>query len=234
MLVPLAFPVSISKHCCEKNTHSKSSSHVATQSSLTTPLAVESGSATPTTTSFSFNLSLTPRQSHFGLFEQPEHEGSTLPPSSPPPYLQSPVSETGSDIGDVVQTFEKDDDSFPTDACTGQLIQWDAGSIWDTYAYPHHDDNEIGWMPIGYEGGNYIRLQSKSCLVFLHSDIELNRRTCDNCFDLLNSPQLVDFMDRSKKHTVPNAPWKYLNARQLKNMVIESRRKASIMKLEVI
>jgi hypothetical protein len=139
-----------------------------------------------------------------------------------------------SDVDDEDQTFEGDGGSFPMDACTGQLIKWEAGSIWDSYAYPHHDDDKIGWMPIGYEGGNYIRLQSKSCHVFLHTDVELNRRTCDSCFDLLNSKQLVDFMDRSNKLTVPNSPWKYLNARQLKNMVIESRRKASIMKLKVI
>ena len=65
----------------------------------------------------------------------------------------------------MAETFE-DDGAFPMDACTGQLIKWEAGSIWDTYAYPHHDDDKIGWTPIGYEGGNYIRLQSKSCHVF--------------------------------------------------------------------
>lgn len=187
---------------------------------MATPLAVESGSATPTKIFESFS-------------EKPEGSESTLPPSSPPPYLHSPESETESDIEAMGETFD-DDGSFPMDACTGQLIKWDAGSIWDTYAYTHHDDEKIGWMPIGYEGGNYIRLQAKSCRVFLDSDIELNRRTCDRCFSLLNSKQLIDFMDRSKKITVPNTPWKYLNARQLKNMVIESRRKASIMKLKVI
>ena len=141
----------------EKYSLSESSSRVEAEPSLTTPLAVESGSATPITISVSLNLSLTPRQSHFGLSEERELEGSTLPPSSPPPYLRSPASETGSDIGDVlVPIFEGDGSYFPTDACTRQLIKWDAGSIWDTYAYPHHDDDKSGWMPIGYEGGNYI------------------------------------------------------------------------------
>jgi hypothetical protein len=97
---------------------------------------VESGFSTPTTASFSLNLSLTPRQSQapssFDLSEEPE--GSTLPPSSPPPYLQSPASETVSDVEDEDQTFEGDGGSFPMDACTGQLIKWEAGSIWDTYA----------------------------------------------------------------------------------------------------
>ena len=91
MLVHLlvAFPVSIIKYCSQK---SESSSRVEAEPSLTTPLAVESGSATPTTISVSLNLSLTPRQSHFGLSEERELEGSTLPPSSPPPYLRSPAS----------------------------------------------------------------------------------------------------------------------------------------------
>lgn len=210
-------------------------SNVESELPLTTP--VESGSETPIATSFSLNLSLTPRQSPFRLTASEEPEGSILPASSPPSYLQSLVSDsdTGSDIEEEIQIFdsEGEGDSLPMDACTGQLIKWEAGSIWDTYAYPHHDDDTIGWMPIGYEDGNFIRLQSKSCHVFLHSDIKLNRRTCDNCFNLLNSKKLVEFMDRSKKHMIPNAPWKYLNARQLKNMVVESRRKANIMKLKV-
>ena len=175
-------------------------SNVESELSLTTPIESLAGSAT------SFSLNLSGRQSL-------EPEGSILPPSSPPSYLQSfsNASETGSDIGDghgVVQSFDSDSNSegdvgsFPMDACTGQLIKWEAGSIWDTYAYPHHDDDAIGWMPIGYESGNFIRLQSKSCNVFLHSDTELNRRTCDNCFNLLNSKKLKEFMDRSKKHIV--------------------------------
>ncbi|KIM35830.1 hypothetical protein M413DRAFT_36514, partial [Hebeloma cylindrosporum] len=126
------------------------------------------------------------------------------------------------------------DDSLPMNACTGQLIKWETGSVWDTYAYPHHDDNAIGWTPIGYEGPNYIRLQSKGCAIFLESQTELNRRSCNDCFGLLNSRQLMDFIERSKKDMVPHAPWKYLNARQLKNMVITARKKSNTLKLKAL
>ena len=55
--------------------------------------------------------------------------------------------------------------------CKGQVVKWTAGSIWETYAYQQHDDSEFGWIPIGYEGHQLIRPQSKDCTVKLESDI---------------------------------------------------------------
>jgi hypothetical protein len=132
---------------------------------------------------------------------------SPLPPSSPPAYFQHPQSDESE-----IEEFEEDggEDSLPRNACTGQLIKWESGSVWETYAYPQHDDDAIGWTPIGYEGGNYIRLQSKRCKVFLESPVEYNQRSCDNCIGLLNSRQLKDFIERSKKDIVPHAPWNTL------------------------
>jgi hypothetical protein len=147
-------------------------------------------------------------------------------------YFQHPQSNE-SEIEDFEEEEDDEDDSLPRNACTGQLIKWESGSVWETYAYPHHDDDAIGWTPIGYEGGNYIRLQSKGCKVFLESPVEYNQRSCDNCFGLLNSRQLMDFIERSKKDIVPHAPWKYLNSRQLKNMVVASRKRAAGFKLKV-
>jgi hypothetical protein len=184
----------------------------------------DSGSTTPNATWFSA-ASLTPQGSP-SIIEEPL---SPLPPSSPPAYLKHPQS----DESEIEDFEEEDDDCLLENACTGQLIKWEAGSVWETYAYSQHEGDAIGWTPIGYEGGNYIRLQSKGCQIFLESPTEYNRRSCDECFGLLNSRQLMDFIERSKKDTVPHAPWKYLNARQLKNMIVASRKKAAGFKLKV-
>lgn len=150
-----------------------------------------------------------------------------LPPSSPPTEWESSGSESPETrIDDNLETI-------PDNVCTGQLIQWLAGSVWDTYAYQLHDDNVIGWMPIGYEDGNWIRLQSKFCSIFLQSPDELNCRSCSECFDLLNSKALLEFMDRAGKDTVAHMPWMYLNTKQLKNMLLASRKKLKLMQLKV-
>lgn len=40
-------------------------------------------------------------------------------------------------------------------------------------------------------------------------------------------------MDRTEKDIIPHAPWKYLNARQLKNMLIISRKRADALQLKL-
>ena len=163
----------------------------------------------------------TPTATHFA--------SGNLPPSSPPSeWENSPLSEKGSDSG-----LADDNDNIPDDVCTGQLVQWLAGSVWDTYAYQQHDEDVIGWTPIGYENGNWIRLQSKSCNIFLESLDELNRRSCSECFNLLNSKALLEFMDRAGKDSVTHMPWKYLNTKQLKNMLLASRMKLKLVHLKV-
>lgn len=194
-------------------------------STVSTP--VDSRSATPNGTWF-LAPSLTPHRSPSIL----ETALSPLLPSSPPTYFQRPQSDE-SEIVDFEEEEDDEEDSLLRNACTGQLIKWESGSVWETYAYPHHDNDAIGWTPIGYEGGNYIRLQSKGCKIFLESPVEYNQQSCDNCFGLLNSRQLMDFIERSKKDIVPHAPWKYLNSRQLKNMVVATRKRAAEFKLKV-
>jgi len=59
-----------------------------------------------------------------------------LPPSSPPP--PSPASGWGSFYDEESnEQFEE----TSSDKCKGQLIEWVAGSVWDTYAYQQHDDD---------------------------------------------------------------------------------------------
>lgn len=118
---------------------------------------------TPTPTSFSFNY--TPHNTLLAADQDPY-----LPPSSPPSL--SPTSDLESD--ELFTLRPGKHNNLPDNICTGQIIEWKAGSVWDTYAYQQHDDDTIGWAPIGYEGPGWIRLQSKACNIFLKSAIEMN------------------------------------------------------------
>lgn len=195
------------------------------------PLELEaSNPTTPTTPTRSSNV--TPRRlsRESGTILDDSLEGY-LPPSSPPP--ESPNSEN--DLDDLIQGLGDtvDGASLPENLCQGQVVVWTAGSLWDTYAYQQHDDNRISWTPIGYEGPQSIRLRSKKCGGLLASTVELNCKACSSCFALLNSPQLLKFMERSKKDIIPHTPWKYLNSFQLKNMIVIANKKANAMKLKV-
>lgn len=154
-----------------------------------------------------------------------------LPPSSPPPL--SPASGWGSE-----KSFndEESKDQFQersSDRCKGQLIEWVAGSVWDTYAYQQHDNDSIRWTPVGYEGTSHILLQSKSCTVLLKSAAELTQGSCRHCHKLLNSKSLLKFMHQASQDTIPHTPWKYLSTWQLRNMLLISRKQENTMKLNV-
>lgn len=54
--------------------------------------------------------------------------------------------------------------------CTGVLIEWTAGSVWDTYPYHQHGIRNHPWEPIGFEGNDSCLrsgLHSKDCCIVL-------------------------------------------------------------------
>jgi len=78
-----------------------------------------------------------------------------LPPSSPPPL--SPASGWESFYDDESnEQFEE----TSSDKCQGQLIEWVAGSVWDTYAYQQHDNDSIG--EFHYQTMQYGRAKTPS------------------------------------------------------------------------
>lgn len=152
-----------------------------------------------------------------------------LPRSSPPEspeHLASALNLAGD------SSSESDSDDIEN-FCNGQHIKWIAGSIWETYAYQQHDDESMGWTPVGFKGSDWIILRSKSCFQVLKSNEEINRGSCDSCYSLLNSAQLTKFMNRASAGAVPHTPWKFLNIHQLKKMLIAARKKGQMMELQV-
>jgi hypothetical protein len=114
---------------------------------------------------------------------------------------------------------------FEKDECTGQLIKWEAGSVWDTYAYQQHELSTTTWNLIGFEGANYIRLRAHNCKIILADEEERNLRTCASCQRLANSRELRKFMDRAKGNAPPRTPWRFLNSNQLTQLLIAARKK---------
>jgi len=47
--------------------------------------------------------------------------------------------------------------------CTGVLVEWTAGSVWDTYPYHQHGVRNHPWEPIGFEGNDNWRLCCRKC-----------------------------------------------------------------------
>lgn len=68
-----------------------------------------------------------------------------------------------------------------TQECTGVLVQWMAGSVWDTYLYHQHRVRNHPWEPTGFEGNdNWLRLRSKDCCIVLWHQPSLLSKMCCN------------------------------------------------------
>ena len=186
---------------------------------------------------------LTPRPSytnlHFPSAENLEYNAladdwdpfGVLPPSSPPDY--NVFSDQDSNSGLEMEQHEGDVETEEHNPCRGQRIEWVPGSIWETYAYAQHDSPSIAWTPIGFVGSKFIIIRSKSCRRVLETSQEIEHQTCGRCSSLRNSEELKIFMKRATEGVVPRTNWIYLNARQLKAMLVLARKRARQIEIKV-
>jgi len=62
--------------------------------------------------------------------------------------------------------------------CTGVLVHWTAGSVWDSYPYMQHSIRSLPWEPIGFDGNNkWLHLHSKHCSIILLADALIGFKT---------------------------------------------------------
>ena len=162
-----------------------------------------------------------------------------LPPSSPPDYnnFSDQDSNSGLEV-DQIEPDELDDSEGEMEdeeynPCRGQQIEWVPGSIWETYAYAQHDSPSISWTPIGFVGSKFIKIRSKTCRRTLDTFQENEHQICSRCSSLRNSEELKVFMKRAAKEVVPRTNWIYLNARQLKAMLVLARKRARSFEIKV-
>ena len=119
-------------------------------------------------------------------------------------------------------------------ACTGQHIEWSAGSVWSTYAYAQHEDGDgVDWTPIGFDGSDCIRLRADDCKIILQTPEEINIRACIKCHRLLNSPKLRRFMERAQGNALHHTPYKYLTAVQMRQALYEARKQMVQYRVQV-
>ena len=118
--------------------------------------------------------------------------------------------------------------------CTGQLVEWVPGSIWETYAYGQHKDGEgVNWTPVGFDGDGWIRLRSNDCAIILLEPQEINVQACMQCQGLLNSPKLLRFMEHAKGPALPHTAYKYLTLLQMCQALYEARKQIEKFRMQV-
>ena len=148
---------------------------------------------------------LTPRQSHINLrhlqissYPDKDSDEVELPVASSAP--QSPGSEFDDFLSRSLEgvhiTCENDGRGNNSDSdeddldergylkvpeygvYVGLAVQWIAGSLWNSYAYQEHEDDNLGWKPIAFDENNWIRLRGlgDDCTTILVGEKELNSR----------------------------------------------------------
>ena len=104
--------------------------------------------------------------------------------------------------------------------CTGVLVHWTAGSVWDSYPYMQHSVRSLSWEPIGFNSNNkWLRLQSKQCSIILSGD-ELNSRCCRKCTAIPHSSEYRTFLNRATD-APDNTPYSFLTPKQIHAMLLK-------------
>ena len=91
------------------------------------------------------------------------------PPTLPPGPLYQPFTVLTSphlpsidddELSDLAMADLQSSSLIPdidsSQECTGVLVKWTAGSVWDTYPYHQHGIRNHPWEPIGFEGNNTL------------------------------------------------------------------------------
>jgi hypothetical protein len=116
--------------------------------------------------------------------------------------------------------------------CTGVLVHWTAGSVWDSYPYMQHGIRSLPWEPIGFDGNNkWLRLRSKHCSIILSADA-LNSRCCRKCTAVPHSSEYRTFVTRAM-HAADNTPYSYLSQKQIHALLLRVTHKYRHIVLKV-
>ena len=131
--------------------------------------------------------------------------------------LQEDDYYTGSDS---MSMDSSDSMSMDGPECTGMLVKWKPGSIWDSYPYQQHGVGKLPWEPIGFENDDWLRLHSRKCSLYLKPS-ELQSDTCQICQNIPNTRDFKQFMDHGSD-SVSHTSWKYLNYKQIHELLAKA------------
>ena len=138
--------------------------------------------------------------------------------------LAAPMSNlrSSSPISDLNESHE----------CTGVLVHWTAGSVWDSYPYMQHVVRALPWEPIGFDGNNkWHRLRSKECSIVLSTDV-LNSLCCRKCAAIPHSSEYTAFLNCAT-NAPDNTPYSYLTPKQTHALLLKVTRKYRQLVLKV-
>jgi hypothetical protein len=116
--------------------------------------------------------------------------------------------------------------------CLGVIVEWQPGSIWNTYPYHQHAEWVMDWSPIGIEDNGSLRLRSKTCSINLDAK-HMPTLTCASCQYIPNSVKFKKFMTRAVE-AQERTPWAYLNFQQLSNRMHKLTDQNRLLKLKVL
>ncbi|KAF8884804.1 hypothetical protein BD779DRAFT_1673946 [Infundibulicybe gibba] len=172
---------------------------------------------------------------------------STTPPTVGTPYTISPPSSPQPSISNHSSSdhnsSNEDSDSESQGAsleCTGILVHWAPGNIWDTYPYHRHAAQGLPWEVAGFEPNNdyHIRLQSTKCMIYLnkHDDLEKNALACHQCLYIPNSTPFRTFMAKAAE-LEPASKFTsrlYLSQKQLRNVLAKVTADNQALRLQAL
>ena len=144
---------------------------------------------------------------------------ATPVPTAPPTRAPSPdASDRESSVDDPREDIFADSatpeavvDIDEERECSGVLVEWTPGSVWDTYPYHLHNHHSYGWEPIAFENNKWLRLRSKDCkIVTMTNDL-----VCKPCLLVPHSERFKKFVERADGHVSDQTTWMYLTHKQL-------------------
>ena len=105
----------------------------------------------------------------------------------------------------------------PERSCPGSEIDWQAGSIWQTYPYHQHESRVSGWRPVAFNSkDNKIILRSEKCAIELY---EYDESPCYNCRAIQYSVEFQKFVSRATQ-VVPKEHKRSLKCGEFQNQLI--------------
>jgi len=119
-------------------------------------------------------------------------------------------------------------------ACQGQRIHWTPGNLWMTYCFQQHNRTTFPFQLHSVESREWIRIQSRVCLLSLDTDGEKQSKTCSRCQALANSPRVHAIMERATKEELPpKTPYQYLSTIQSQNRMRRLNKQLNGLRLQV-
>jgi len=116
--------------------------------------------------------------------------------------------------------------------CTGVLVHWMAGSVWDSYLYMQHSIRTLPWKQISFDGNNkWLRLRSKDCSIILSAET-LNSCCCRKCTAIPHSSAYRTLVTHAT-HASDNTPYLYLTQKQIHMLLLRVTHKYRQLVLKV-